>query len=85
MTVVGIDQGESTEAVATFAHKFAIPYPVLLDGHQVLSALFLMQQLPFTIIVDVRGGVAKTVLGAMSFDRMVTEASRIGLARGTLN
>lgn len=61
--MIGIDQGGGFDTVATYAEQLAIPYPVLVDRRQVLSDLFGIEQLPFTIIVDRRGMVAKTIVG----------------------
>lgn len=55
ITLVGIDQEESTAAVSQFARQFALPYPVYIDTagitHDVLGA----RVIPTTIIVNSSG------------------------------
>ena len=79
LSVIGIDQGETFDTVASFVAELAIPYPVLIDRRQVLSELLGIRELPFTIIVDRRGMIAKTIVGAMSYAKMESEANRSGL------
>ena len=68
--VIGINIESAAPAVADFAKAYDINYPVLLTGE---NGIALMQALgnskaglPFTIVLNARGEIVKTKLGAMS-------------------
>jgi thiol-disulfide isomerase/thioredoxin len=63
--IVGIDQGESPDAVEAFIDRFGVPYPVLIDDTHVTSALLGAHVIPETLLV--RNGVLASVhVGPMS-------------------
>lgn len=56
-TVVGIDVGESSDRVATFAEKFKINYPLLLDKDQTVAESFRVVGIPTTLLINKNGQV----------------------------
>jgi len=54
--VLGINEGETFEAVQAFASEIGITYPVLIDKRGNVAAQYRRRGLPLTLIVD-RDGV----------------------------
>lgn len=70
--VLGVDQGESAERVASFAKSLGIRYPILLDQNQQYGRVYAALGLPTTVVVDPNGVVAKAFDGPLSYDQMVS-------------
>ena len=83
LKVVGIsmDEGGLTP-VAQFAERYHIPYPVLLPSTGFALA-DRVESLPTTFLIDQRGRIAKTYIGAVSqesFQRDVDRLLKTGVA-----
>ena len=56
-TVIGVDTEESQKKVASFAKKFKINYPVLLDRDASVAAAYGIVGIPTTYLIDSAGNV----------------------------
>jgi peroxiredoxin len=70
LVVLGIDQGESGAAAATFARQLRLEYPILLDEDQRYGRAFSAIGLPTTIVVDKRGHIVRGIDGELSLAEM---------------
>jgi peroxiredoxin len=75
VVVIGVDQGESAERVAGFAHSLDIHYPILLDQQQQYGRVYAALGLPTTIVIDRNGIVAHGFDGVLSYPQMVSAIS----------
>ena len=66
--------------VAPLAEELALPFPVLLDPRGVVLRVYRVRALPTTFLVDSRGRVARTVVGAMPWDTPAVGPLLAGLA-----
>ena len=66
--VVGVDEGESATAAATFAHSLGVTYPILIDEEQRYGRVYSALGLPTTTIID-RNGIVRA-----AFDGPVSQA-----------
>jgi thiol-disulfide isomerase/thioredoxin len=64
LTVVGVNFKESKREVEAFMKEHRLSFPVLLDGDGRVSASYQVFALPVTFLVDRRGMLAGTVVGA---------------------
>jgi cytochrome c biogenesis protein CcmG, thiol:disulfide interchange protein DsbE len=64
--IVGINQQETADRVATFADEFALTYPLLLDSDGRVSKAYRVFGLPTTVLVDAEGVVREVLPGAVS-------------------
>lgn len=71
LVVLGVDQGESAQRVAPFAHSLGIHYPILLDEQQQYGRVYAALGLPTTIVVNQRGIVVRGFDGPLSYPQMV--------------
>ncbi|HEX3468168.1 MAG TPA: TlpA disulfide reductase family protein [Candidatus Elarobacter sp.] len=84
VVVLGVDQGESTEAAAAFARDRGVTFPILVDQHQQYGRTYEGIGLPTSVIVGRDGRVVKGIDGAMTLDQMraaVAPALSAGSAR----
>lgn len=77
LRIVGIamDEGE-TIPVALFASRYGIPYPILLPGKEFALA-GRVNSLPTTFLIDQRGRVAKTYIGAVAEGEFSQDVERL--------
>lgn len=57
--IIGIDQGESPGAVASFVGRYGVPYPILVDTSRVTNAVLGARIIPETVVV--RDGIVKAI------------------------
>lgn len=72
LIVLGIDQGESANVAAAYAHARGVTFPILVDDQQQYGRAYAAQGLPTSVLVDRTGHVIKGVDGEMSFEEMQT-------------
>ena len=70
LLILGLDQGESREAVADFAERYRITYPILLDPTLANDRRWAGNGLPRHYFVDGAGIVVREILGELPPDRM---------------
>jgi thiol-disulfide isomerase/thioredoxin len=68
--VLGIDQGESANVAAAYAHGRGVTFPILIDDQQQYGRAYAAQGLPTSVLVDRTGHIVKGVDGEMSFAEM---------------
>ncbi len=71
VVVLGVDQGESAQRVASFARSLGIHYPILLDQQQQYGRVYAALGLPTTIVVNPQGVVVRGFDGPLSYPQMV--------------
>lgn len=77
LTIIGANEGESFSEVTKSVADLAIPYIVLVDRRQLLSAVLMISELPFTIVIGPDGGVIDVVIGVVSFPRLDSVLKRL--------
>jgi thiol-disulfide isomerase/thioredoxin len=70
VVVLGVDQGESAQRAAAFAHSLRIDYPIWIDDEQRYGRLFTALGLPTTVFVGRDGVIVTGFDGALSYDQM---------------
>jgi len=82
LDVVGVNQGESAQAISAFLKDFGTPisFPILLDSDSKALDDWSVRGLPATFIVDKRGRVRYTALGGREMD----STHIVGLINGLL-
>ena len=75
VVVIGVDQGESAQRVASFARSLDIHYPIFLDEQQQYGRVYAALGLPTTIVIDPAGTVVRGFDGALSYPQMVSAIS----------
>jgi protein SCO1 len=63
--VVGIDEQEPRDSVASYARKYHIPYPIALDSSGTMGARYNVAGLPMSLLVDANGIVQSVHWGAL--------------------
>jgi peroxiredoxin len=67
--LVGVDVRDSSTAARAFVDDFDLPYPMLPDGDRrlqlALAPFVPASSIPSTVVIDRRGRVAATVIGAV--------------------
>jgi thiol-disulfide isomerase/thioredoxin len=66
VAVLGIDEGESPEAVASYARSHRLTYPMLVDDQQLYGRAYAAAGLPTTIIIGRDGKVVRGIDGQMT-------------------
>jgi len=77
---IGIDVRESKKKVSTFAEKYKIAYPILLDPKGEVGNLYRVPYSPFNLIID-QNGVIKFVGGFLSEKDLKKELDKIILGK----
>ena len=71
--VVGIDQGEGAQAISSFADRFRMRYPIVIDTTHVTNAVLGARVIPQTVVV--KDGIVKAIaVGPITpdeLDRMI--------------
>ncbi len=70
LVVLGIDQGESAEAIGAFARELHLSYPLLVDADQQYGRAYASVGLPTSIFVDRSGHIARGFDGELSLAEM---------------
>ena len=70
LVVLGIDQGESTDAAAAFARQMGLTYPILVDEGQQYGRAYAAVGLPTSIVVDRTGHIVRGIDGEMTLEQM---------------
>jgi thiol-disulfide isomerase/thioredoxin len=74
--IVGVDQGDSKEAVEAFLRKVPVTYRILMDPHFLVSNWYGFDRLPVTLVIDRAGAVVGSVVGTMQEQEMRAELQR---------
>lgn len=78
--VLGVNEGESAQAAASFVKTAGVTFPILLDQQQRYGAAYGALGLPTTVFVRRDGTVSEAVDGPLTYDQMQAKAKR---AEGT--
>jgi peroxiredoxin len=71
LEIIGISlDGGETEAVAGFAKKLKINYPIVMGTNDTVVAYGPMSGIPVTIIIDREGRIQSRLKGMMSFEKI---------------
>lgn len=70
VVVLGVDQGESASAAATYAREHGVTFPILVDEQQQYGRAYQGIGLPTTVIVARDGRVVRGIDGAMTLEQM---------------
>jgi peroxiredoxin len=70
VVVLGVDQGESAAAAATFARAHGVTFPILLDADEQYGRSYAAIGLPTTVIIDRRGHVVRGIDGELTLAQM---------------
>jgi len=70
VVVLGVDQGESSSAAATFVHQRGVTFPILLDEEQQYGRAFTAIGLPTTVVIARDGHVVRGIDGQLSLAQM---------------
>ena len=63
LVVLGVNQAESEELVASFADAFALTFPIGLDSGREVGGLYGVRAYPTTVIIDGDGVIRRTIVG----------------------
>jgi peroxiredoxin len=66
LVVLGVDQMESSRAVAQFVEEFDLTFPIPIDTDGAVSAIYQARGLPTSFFVDVDGIIRAMFIGPMS-------------------
>ena len=64
--ILGINQAEATETVATFGQNTHVTYPLLVDEDMRINQQYSVSNLPTTIFVDGKGVIREVFVGTMN-------------------
>jgi hypothetical protein len=62
---VGVAVNDTAAAAAAFGRKYGLPYPIVLDAHGSISAVFKADVVPVTVFLD-KSGVQKALIRGSS-------------------
>ena len=72
---IGIDQGESPQAIASYAQTFGASYPMVIDDDRATNAAFGISFIPTTVVV--RDGVVRAIVsGPLRARELIAMAER---------
>lgn len=63
--VLGVDELETADAVATFARSLGVSYPLAIDSDGSVGQRYRVQGLPTSFLIDAQGMVRQTQLGPL--------------------
>jgi peroxiredoxin len=72
IAVVGVDVGEGTRAVTTWATRLGVSYPLVLDGDKSVSERYTVPAIPTSFFLDADGVIRSLAFGELTFDQMET-------------
>lgn len=72
VVVIGVNQGESAQRAATFAHSLDIAFPIWVDDTQRYGRVYAALGLPTTVVIDRRGVVESGFDGPLTIQQMRT-------------
>ncbi len=70
VVVIGVNQGESAERAATFAHSLDIAFPIWVDDSQRYGRVYAALGLPTTVVIDRHGIVERGFDGPLTIQQM---------------
>jgi len=70
LVVLGVDQGESAAAAASFSREMGLTYPILLDEEQRYGRAYAAVGLPTTLVIDSGGRIVRGIDGELSLAQM---------------
>lgn len=68
---------DSVEYVQQFVSDFGMTFPVLMDEGSVVTDQFQIRAYPTSLMIDSKGVVQYSALGAMNYDQMVQQLSKM--------
>lgn len=71
INLIAINMGESKEIAASFATKFKLEFPILLDTEQEVSDRWRIRGMPATYILDAEGKIVFRAFGSRVWDAPV--------------
>jgi len=66
VALLGVNQAESVETIATYAADHGLTYPLLVDEEMTINHLYGILNLPTTVFIDANGIVREVLVGTMS-------------------
>jgi thiol-disulfide isomerase/thioredoxin len=76
LEVVGVSMDEDSEAARRFARQFQVPYPII-DPKTSRAADLAVESLPTSFLLDRKGRVAKTYIGAVTESELVRDVESL--------
>jgi cytochrome c biogenesis protein CcmG/thiol:disulfide interchange protein DsbE len=70
LVVLGVDQGESTQAAGGFAREHGVTFPILVDEAQRYGRAYAAIGLPTTVVIDRAFHIVHGIDGALTFAQM---------------
>ena len=64
--ILGVNQAEPAETIATFGQNAHVTYPLLVDDDWTVNKLYGVSNLPTTIFVDANGIIREVFVGTMN-------------------
>lgn len=80
-TIVAISIDTNTAAVAPFAKRFKLTFPIGLDPKTTVANQYAVRGLPATFLIDKRGTVAAVAIGPRDWDGKAAHAAIESLLR----
>jgi peroxiredoxin len=81
LVVLGVDQGESAQAAASFARSHGVTFPVLLDEEQRYGRAYAAIGLPTTVVIDRSFRIVRGIDGALTYAQMLQAVDPLLRAR----
>ena len=66
VVVLGVNQGERPETVASYRQEVGVDFPTVLDQRTAVSQLYLVNSLPTTFFIDRDGVIRNVFIGPMT-------------------
>ncbi len=79
MVVLGVNSGETPQAVAPFLQENPVAFPILLDQTMQVSDLYYVRSFPMTFFVDAEGVLRAQHLGMLSESLLARYLETIGI------
>ena len=66
IAILGLNQAEPAEAIATYARDHGLTYPLLVDADMKVNNLYGVLNLPTTVFIDHNGIVREVLIGTIN-------------------
>lgn len=80
--ILGIDVGDSQEAVLDFKQRIPVDFPLLLDKDSSVASEYWVRGLPTTFVIDPSGRIVMKVVGEHHWDSQATLEELRALKQG---
>lgn len=71
--VLLVNVGDSRESLEKFKTEYNLDAPILLDEDYSVGRSYMMQYVPYTVVIDVDGKISMIKVGPMSYEEMEKE------------